>query len=92
MPRSARIDAPGVLNHIIIRGIERRKIFYDTADQNDFVRRLTSLVPETQTACYAWVLMGNHAHLLFRSGPGGIARLMRRLLTGYAISFNRIGC
>ena len=89
MPRSARIDAPGVLNHIIIRGIERRKIFYDTADQNDFVRRLASLVPETQTACYAWVLMGNHAHLLFRSGPGGIARLMRRLLTGYAISFNR---
>jgi hypothetical protein len=28
MPRKARIDAPGALNHIICRGIERRKIFY----------------------------------------------------------------
>jgi len=28
MPRKARIDAPGALHHIIVRGIERRKIFY----------------------------------------------------------------
>ena len=32
--------------------------------------------------------MPNHAHLLLRSGPGGISDLMRRLLTGYAVSFN----
>lgn len=89
MPRSARIDAPGVLHHVIIRGIERRKIFRDRTDRNDFVDRLSHLIPETQTICYAWVLMDNHAHFLFRSGPGGIIRLMRRLLTGYAVSFNR---
>ncbi len=89
MPRSARIDAPGVLHHVIIRGIERRNIFRDEADRHNFIDRLANLVPETQTRCYAWVLMRNHAHFLFRSGPGGIAKLMRRLLTGYAISFNR---
>ncbi len=89
MPRSARIDAPGVLHHVIIKGIERRKIYRDKADKRDFVNRLDRLVPETQTVCYAWVLMNNHAHFLFRSGPDGIARLMRRLLTGYAIYFNR---
>ncbi len=89
MPRTARIDAPGVLHHVIIRGIERRKIFYDSNDQRDLVNRLAVLVPETGTSCYAWVLMSNHAHFLFRSGPAGIARLMRRLLTGYAIGFNR---
>jgi len=33
--------------------------------------------------------MFNHAHFLLRSGLGGIAHLMRRLLTGYAVSFNR---
>jgi len=32
--------------------------------------------------------MTNHAHFLFRSGPCGLAELMRRLLTGYAVSFN----
>ena len=32
MPRLARLDAPGVLHHVIIRGIERRKIFKDNED------------------------------------------------------------
>jgi REP element-mobilizing transposase RayT len=89
MPRLARLDAPGVLHHIIIRGIERRAIFKDDYDRENFVERLSTLVPETQTICFAWVLMPNHAHFLLRSGPGGVSQLMRRLLTGYAVSFNR---
>jgi len=86
MHRLARLDAPGVLHHIIIRGIERKKIFKDKTDQGNFIDRLSRLAVETQTSCYAWVLMTNH--FLFRSGPGGIATLMRRLLTGYALTFN----
>ncbi len=89
MPRKARLDAPGVLHHIIIRGIERRKIFKDDQDLKDFLNRLSILLPETQTICYSWVLMPNHAHFLLRSGSAGISQLMRRLLTGYAVSFNR---
>lgn len=89
MPRLARLDAPGVLHHIIIRGIERRKIFRDDKDKENLIDRLSILLPETQTACYAWAFMSNHAHFLFRSGSAGISTLMRRLLTGYAIYFNR---
>ena len=89
MPRLARLDAPGVLHHIIIRGIERRKIFRDDFDRENLLERLSILVPETQTICYAWVFMSNHAHFLLRSGLGGIAHLLRRLLTGHAVSFNR---
>ena len=36
MPRKACIDAPGALHHIIVRGIERRKIFYDDDDLDNF--------------------------------------------------------
>jgi len=89
MSRLARIDAPGVLQHVIIRGIERKMIFNDKTDQDNFIDRLSRLVPETKTGCYAWVLMINHAHFLFRSGLGGIATLMRRLLTGYALTSSR---
>ena len=89
MPRLARLDAPGVLQHIIIRGIERRIIFRDDKDKDDLIDRLSDLLPATQTACYAWAFMPNHAHFLFRSGSSGISALMRRLLTGYAIHFNR---
>lgn len=88
MPRLARLDAPGVVHHVIIRGIERRKIFRDSHDRNNFLERVSKLVPETNTSCYAWALMSNHAHFLFRSGDAGLSTLMRRLLTGYAVSFN----
>lgn len=89
MPRRARIDAPGALHHIIIRGIERRAIFKDYADREDFLRRLALILPETKTSCYAWVLMTNHVHMLLKTGLGPIAMVMRRLLTGYAVNFNR---
>ena len=89
MPRIARLDTPGLLHHVMIRGIERRKIFKDNKDREDLIERLSVLLPKTKTQCYAWSFLSNHAHFLLRSGPAGIAGLMRRLLTGYAVTFNR---
>ncbi len=73
----------------MVRGIERRAIFRHDQDRYDFLNRLEVLLPECQMECYAWVLMKNHVHLLLRSGMTGISQLMRRLLTGYAVYFNR---
>lgn len=89
MPRKARIDAPGALQHIIVRGIERRKIFYDDTDRDNFLERLGVVLVDTDTPCFAWALIPNHLHLLLRTGLAPIATVMRRLLTGYAVSFNR---
>jgi putative transposase len=77
MPRLARLDSPGVLHHIMIRGIERRNIFRIAKDRKDFLDRLSNLLPETQTSCYAWVLMSNHAHFLLRTGTVAIAKVIR---------------
>lgn len=88
MPRKARIDATGALHHIIIRGIEGRKIFRDDDDRENFLDRLANLLVKTKTRCFAWALLPNHAHLLLQTGLMPIASLMRRLLTGYAVSFN----
>ena len=89
MPRKARIDAPGAVHHIIMRGIERRKIFCSDSDRTDFIRRLSAITGETQTQCLAWAIIPNHVHLLLRTGRVPIALAMQRLLTGYAVSFNR---
>lgn len=89
MPRKARIDAPGALHHLIVRGIERKAIFKDDADRSNFIERLGYIFTASQTPCYAWALMTNHVHLLVRTGIIPVATLMRRLLTGYAIYFNR---
>ena len=89
MPRKSRIDAPGALHHIIARGIDRRDIFKDDKDRDSFLERLGDILAETQTLCFAWALIPNHFHLLIRTGTTPIAVVMRRLLTGYAVSFNR---
>ena len=89
MPRKARIDTAGALHHIIIRGIERKKIFRDNTDRNSFLDRLGNILSESSTIIYAWALIPNHVHLLLRTGAVPIATVMRRLLTGYAVTYNR---
>ncbi len=89
MPRKSRIDAAGALHHIIARGIARGKIFKDEADRQNFLDRLGAIVKETDTRCYAWALIPNHFHLLLKTGQAPIATVMRRLLTGHAIFYNR---
>jgi REP element-mobilizing transposase RayT len=89
MPRQARLDIPGTLHHVIIRGIERRKIVDDRKDRDRFVLRMGQLTSETGTTLYAWSLLTNHAHILLRSGADGLSNFMRRFLTGYSITYNR---
>ena len=89
MPRKARIDAPGALHHVIIRGIERKKIFRSDYDRKNFIQRFGELVAETKTDCFAWALIPNHTHFLLRTGLVPVSVLMSRLLTGYAVWFNK---
>jgi putative transposase len=89
MPRKARIDAPGALHHIICRGIERGKIFRDDEDCNRFLDRLGEVLLDTGTPCFAWALIPNHIHLLFKTGQTSLPTVMRRILTGHAVYFNR---
>jgi len=88
MPRQPRLDAPGLIQHVMARGIERRKIFRDDDDRESFLQRFALILEETQTQCYAWALMPNHFHLLLRIGPTPLSKVMRRLMTGYAVTFN----
>jgi len=89
MPRGPRLDAPGVLHHVMARGIERRRIFRTDRDRQDFVERLKALGSAGFVTVYAWALLPNHLHLLVRTGTRPLARSMRSLLTGYAGAFNR---
>jgi REP element-mobilizing transposase RayT len=88
MPRGARLDIPGLLQHVIVRGIEKRDIFLDHRDRRLFLERLSKLLKDTETLCYAWSLIPNHFHLLLLPTKFKLAVLMRRLLTSYAVTFN----
>jgi putative transposase len=71
-----------------VRGIDTTDIFVDHQDKARFLERLGEKVTEGQCSVYAWVLMDNHIHLLFKSGRRGISDIMRKLLTCYAQYFN----
>jgi putative transposase len=78
----SRIDAPGALRRIVVRGIARRKIFIDDSDRAEFIERLSAILGESRTPCFVWALMPDLFHLLLKTGQAPIATLMRRLLTG----------
>jgi len=89
MPRGPRLDYSGTLHHIMFRGIEGAPIVTDDHDRAWFLDRLAHLAYSSNTSIYAWALMDNHAHLLLKSGRDGLSAFMRKLLTGYAVSFNK---
>ncbi len=89
MPRGPRLDAPNTLHHVMARGIDRCQLFADAADCDDFVARLAAVVDATGLCVLAWALLPNHLHLLVRTGQQPLPTAMRRLLTGYAVGFNR---
>ena len=62
MPRQARLDAPGTLHHVIVRGIEKRRIVDDRKDRENFVKRMGELDG------YSWC---GHSVAMGRRGVNG---------------------
>ena len=71
------------------RGIEKRPIFLTDEDRNDFLSRLGHFAEEGWFKVYAWALLPNHFHVLCKTEKQPLARIMRRLLTGYVVKFNK---
>ena len=53
MPRQPRLDAPGTLHHVMVRGIARTVIFRDDGDRDDFVARVAPLAEQGALTVYA---------------------------------------
>ncbi len=88
MPRQARLDVPGALHHLMLRGLNKSSIFEDDQDRSQFLSRLEKNITVAGARVYAWALMTNHVHILFKSGKQGISEVMRRQLTWYAQYYN----
>jgi len=84
-----RYDQPGSFHHVISRAVDGLPVFREFSDQSYFIRRLKLLTEESCLRVHAWVLMSNHFHLLVEVGKVSLSRSIQRLLTGYAIRFNR---
>lgn len=68
MPGGARVDAPRVLHHVMVPGIEGLPIFVEAGERRDFVGDLAATGEAKALSGYAWALLSNHVHLLVRTG------------------------
>ena len=89
MPRGPRIDFPGAVHHVYARGIEKRDIYLDDFDRDNFLGRVGVNLAKWDVRCSAWTLMPNHFHLLIQSDRGCLPSFMHCLLTGYSRYFNQ---
>ncbi len=67
MPRQLRIEFPGAIYHVMARGNRMEAIVRDDGDRKRFDGALEELVGQTGWLLYAYVLMGNHYHLVFKT-------------------------
>lgn len=89
MPRPPRLQAPGSLHHLIARGNERREIFRDDHDREDYLERIAAYRNRFGFRLYAYCLMPNHVHLAVEQGPASLSNFMHALQSSYTQSFNR---
>ena len=99
MARVARIYSESGIYHVILRGINRQKIFAHDEEKEKFVSILQryfagdDIPPQKrknyQGRLFAFCILDNHIHLLMEESKLGISNLMQRISTAYAIFFNR---
>lgn len=89
MPRVARQRSSTGIYHIMMRGINRQTIFTDEEDNQRFIDTLQRFRKTCGYELYAYCLMGNHLHILLKEGSEPIGISMRRLISSYAIWYNK---
>jgi len=89
MARLPRLTVPGYPHHVIQRGNNRQTIFADDADRQVFLDLLRSSAATHACAVHAYVLIGNHFHLLVTpAAEGALSRCLQALGRRYVRHFN----
>jgi putative transposase len=89
MPRHARRRSNTNIYHIMLRGINKQKIFYDKEDHHQFLFTLARVKKEAAITIYAYCLMNNHIHLLLKEGSEPLAHSMKRFGASYVYWYNK---
>src|SRR5438128_2583905 len=89
MARPLRLEFEGAIYHLTARGNRREAIFLDDSDRERFLELVGESVTRYEVEVHAYVLLGNHFHLLARTQRPNLSRWMHWLLVSYTTMFNR---
>ena len=88
MPRERRIEYEGAVYHAMARGDRRERIVVDDADRGRFEDTLQEGMERSGWVLFAWTLMSNHYHLLFKTPEANLVRGMTWLQNAWTRRFN----
>lgn len=88
MARPIRIQYPGAVYHVMARGNHGRAVFGDDADRQEFLETLAEACEKTGWRIHAYVLMGNHYHLLVETPEPNLVAGMKWLQGTYTQRYN----
>jgi putative transposase len=89
MARPLRFEYPGGMYHIMARGDGGKMVFETDVDRKAFLYRLGQVCGSHGWRVHAWVLMGNHFHLLLETPEPNLVSGMRLLMGSFAQGWNR---
>jgi putative transposase len=90
MPRIARAVAIGFPHHVIQRGNNREKVFFDKKDREQYLSLLKKYSDKWDSAILAYCLMSNHVHLLTRpKEEEALYKMMQGIALCYTQYINR---
>jgi putative transposase len=89
MARPLRLELPGALHHVFNRGNERKNIFRNDEDRNDFLALLVAERERCNWIIHDFALMDNHFHLVIETPEANLSKGMQRIEGTYAQRFNR---
>ena len=89
MPRKPRIEFEGAFYHVITRGNQRQKIFKSPADYQKYLQLLTIYKNRYHCSIYAYILMGNHVHILIETKDTPLSKVFQGINQSYTVYFNK---
>ena len=89
MARLLRVEYAGAIYHVTARGNGRGLVFEGDADRTRFLEKLAETTEEYRLRVYAYVLMGNHYHLVVETPRANLSEAMQQFQTSYVVYHNR---
>jgi len=88
MPRRSRTKSSTGIYHVVLRGINKQRIFEDDQDHQKYLQTIKKYKKTSGYEVYAYCLMHNHIHLLLKEGKEDLGITFRRIGASYVYWFN----
>lgn len=89
MPRKPRVQQPGMIHHVIVRGNNKESIFRQDADKIRYLQLIIRYRERDLFKLLAYCIMDNHIHLLIKQGAVSLSKSMQGIQQSFTQYYNR---